>query len=70
MIVKGKDRQTLSDIALQYAGTHEAIFSIARENDVSLDANVYGMELNVATVEPKIVAYYNNNRIIPASEPT
>lgn len=71
MIVQ--DRQTLADIALMASGSVETIFRISRENDIPLDASsdiLSGMEICTPEIINKnVVAYYEQNRIVPATEP-
>lgn len=69
MIIKVRDRQSIWDIALQVCGDAEAAFAIAELNDVSLSESlVVGTELKVPSVmEKRVVEYYAQHRIVPAS---
>lgn len=70
MIVK--ERQTVFDVALQYCGSAEAAFEICRLNDLSMSDTIEpGTELELpAVVSKKVVDYYTNNAIEPATEDT
>ena len=66
--MKGKDRQTVADVALAVSGSEEAIFDLARLNGVSLDTEVSGLEiLEVSVLDRQVTNYYRLNGIVPAS---
>ncbi|MBR1992410.1 MAG: hypothetical protein IJ986_09075 [Bacteroidales bacterium] len=66
--MKGKDRQTVADVALVVSGSEEAIFDLARLNGVSLDTEVSGLEiLEVSVLDRQVTNYYRLNGIVPAS---
>ena len=67
-----KNRQSLLDIALQETGTIEAAFDIAVANGLSITDYVPGQMLvipDTAKVDDKILAYYKDNEISPATLP-
>lgn len=41
----GRDRQTVSDMAVEHSGSAEAVFAIARRNGIPVDAETAGMAL-------------------------
>ncbi len=61
--------QTLFDIALQNCGSIDAVFEIASLNDTSISTLPdTGMPLNIPVPKSgKIVKYYKDNNIIPAT---
>jgi hypothetical protein len=60
--------QTLLDVAIQYCGSAEAVFEIAVLNDIQL-TDMERMKLKMpAAYNTKIVDYYRNNNISPATE--
>lgn len=61
------DRQSVADIAVQHSGSMEAMYDIARDNEVALDADIAGSELDVKIVDKKITSYYDMNDYKPAS---
>jgi hypothetical protein len=65
MKIKVVDGQSIYDIALQWAGSVEAVVEIAEANYFSLDdALAAGRELEVPRVHNKKLAdYYRNNNI-------
>lgn len=65
-----KNRQTFFDIGLQYCGDREAAFAIAMQNDIAITEFVEaGTELEVPQpYNQRIVDYYKNNNIEPATE--
>lgn len=66
--MKGKDRQTVADVALVVSGSEEAIFDLARLNGVSLDTEVSGLEiLEVSVLDRQVTNYYRLNGIVPAN---
>ena len=69
----GKQRQTLADIALMASGSVETIFALSRVNDIPLDASsdiLSGMVICTPEIINKnVVGYYEQNRIVPATEP-
>lgn len=66
--MKGKDRQTVADVALVVSGSEEAMFDLARLNGVSLDTEVSGLEmLEVSVLDRQVTNYYRLNGIVPAS---
>ncbi|MDR2009210.1 MAG: hypothetical protein LBQ22_01860 [Bacteroidales bacterium] len=70
MIIKVKERQTFFDIALQYQGSMESIFDMVIRNNISIsDIPENGMELEISPVieDKKVVNYYKNNNIEPAT---
>ena len=69
MTIKVRDRQSVWDIALQVCGDAEAAFAIAELNNVSLSEPLaVGTELKVPSVmEMRVVEYYAQNKIVPAS---
>lgn len=69
MTIKVRDRQSIWDIALQVCGDAEAAFAIAELNDVSLSEQLaVGTTLKVPSVmEKRVVEYYAQNKIVPAS---
>jgi len=64
-----KERQSVADIAIQYCGDVEAIFEIAKLNDISTTELLSaGREIVVPDViNNRIVDYYANNNIEPAT---
>lgn len=54
----GRDRQTVADMAVEYSGSAEAVFAIARRNGISVDAEVAGMELADETVADRRTREY------------
>jgi hypothetical protein len=62
--------QSLYDIALQHAGSPEAVVEIAQANYMSLDTSLEGgRELEIPTVHnKKLVDYYKQNNIIITTE--
>lgn len=64
-----KNRQTIWDIALQYCGTADAAFAIAKLNGIGLtDVLPPGLELQVPGVyNTRNIAYYESNKIEPAT---
>lgn len=69
MEVKVKDRQSLLDIALQTAGSLDALFDLAVTNNVGItDAIPAGMPLETATVIiPEVVYRYRVEGVKPAT---
>ncbi len=67
-----QERQTIFDIALQYCGDVEAAFQIIDITDISLTETLSAcMELTVpAVINQRIVDYYENNSISPATGET
>lgn len=67
-MIKVHDRQTMADISLMSTGSLEGVFSLARVNGVSLDAEVSGLEiLEVSVLDRQVTNYYRLNGIVPAS---
>ena len=64
-----KERQSIADIALQYCGDVEAVFRISELNDISVPESLsVGMELIIPDViNKRVVDYYTNNEISPAT---
>ena len=69
MKVTVRDRQSVFDLALRWGGDAEAAFAIAELNDVSLSEQLaVGTTLKVPSVmEKRVVEYYAQNKIVPAS---
>lgn len=69
MKVTVRDRQSVFDLALRWGGDAEAAFAIAEANDVSVSEPLaVGTELKVPGVmEKRVVEYYAQNRIVPAT---
>jgi hypothetical protein len=69
MKIKALDRQSLADIAVQTAGSVEAIETLAFEVGVSpTDAVEVGTELKTpAMVNRQVAVYYTNRRLTPAT---
>ena len=64
--MKGKDRQTVADVALVVSGSEETMFDLARLNGVSLDTEVSGLEmLEVPVLDQQVANYYKLNGIVP-----
>ena len=71
MIIKVKDRQTVPDIAVEYAGSMEAAYTIAEANGISVTAVlIAGQQLVVPEVADQATAgwFADRARIHPASE--
>lgn len=67
-MIKVHDRQTMADISLMSTGSLEGVFSLARVNGVSLDAEVTGVELmEVLVSDQRVKDFYKLNGIIPAN---
>jgi hypothetical protein len=66
MKIKVVDGQSIYDIALQWAGSVEAVVEIAEANHMSLDDSLQaGRELEIPRVHnKKLAAYYKQNNII------
>jgi hypothetical protein len=67
MKVRRQDNQTLLDVAIQYCGDAAAAFDIALLNDLSLTDDTFDEVLLSAPVNKRIVEYYSNNNINPAT---
>jgi len=63
-------KQSLFDIAIQHGGATDAIFDIARRNNISItSALTSGQQIEVeAQVNAAVVNYYNQNGIAPATD--
>lgn len=67
--MKAKDRQTLMDIALVACGDMETVFDIAEKNDLSLTAELFGIEIDVPeTVNKRVSGYFSANGTEPATD--
>jgi hypothetical protein len=65
------NRQSLLDVAIQTAGSVEAVFDIAAANDVSITDELSGKTITVPNILDKPVAdYFQINRICPATDIT
>jgi hypothetical protein len=67
MIIQRLKYQSLFDIAIQYCGSIEAVFDIARLNAIDV-TNDRQTELLIPYVYNRnMVEYYSNNNIVPAT---
>lgn len=67
--MKAKDRQTLMDIALSTCGDMETVFDIAEKNDLSLTAELSGIEIDVPeAVNKRASGYFSGNGTEPATD--
>ncbi len=64
----GRDRQTLADVTIEQTGSIENIFNVARNHSIELDKPVAGIEFDDNITDKKIVSYYENNGVSPATE--
>lgn len=63
----GRDRQTVADLAVEHSGSAEAVFAIARHNDIPVDAEVAGMELaDEAVADHRTRDYVAGSGLSPA----
>lgn len=63
----GRDRQTVADMAVEYSGSAEAVFVIARRNGISVDAEVAGIELaDEAVADRRTREYVTGTGVSPA----
>jgi len=62
--------QSIFDIALMKCGVAEAVYDIARSNNISITDNIEGMDITVGNTETnkKVVEYYTVNKITPATD--
>jgi hypothetical protein len=70
MKIKVEEKQNIYDIALKYAGSQEAVFEIAKLNDISVsDVLGVGTSLKVYDVaaDKNVINYYKNNNVNPAT---
>lgn len=66
--MKGKDRQSVADVALEHAGVADAMFQISRDNDIGLDAEVLGVEMNgIQIMDADVADYYYRRNHSPAT---
>lgn len=64
----GKDRQSVADVALEHAGVADAMFQISRDNDIGVDAEVLGVEINgVRMMDADVASYYYRRKHSPAT---
>lgn len=67
-------RQCITDIALQYFGSVEAIYIVAQRLGTSIDATPQaGATFDYSPdeiIDPAVVNYYKNNNIIPTNNGT
>lgn len=70
--IESTQGQWLGDIAVKYTGGIDALFELAVLNNVSPTENLTpGTQLTFVTIEDKrIVSYYEQNNINPASSNT
>ena len=72
MIITVKDRQSLLDIAVQYLGGIEGVFSLAERNDISITDRLNdGQQLycDIAdTISDKVALYFSNSEVSPATD--
>jgi hypothetical protein len=54
----GRDRQTVADMAVERCGSAEALFTIARRNGVSVNAEVADMKLTDEPMADRRTAEY------------
>lgn len=69
--IETKAGQWLGDIAVRHAGSIEALFEIAVENNISItDPYFYaGMQLNIPTqLDKRVIKYFERNGIEPATK--
>ncbi len=67
--MKAKERQSLMDIALLACGDVESVFAIAEKNDLSLTADLSGVEISVTeAVNERVSAYLSDNGTEPATD--
>jgi hypothetical protein len=63
----GRDRQTVADMAVEYCGSAECVFDIARHNGIAIDAEVAGMELaDEPVADRKTQEYVAGTGVSPA----
>lgn len=66
--------QSLADVALQYCGTMESIFTIALLNGISVTATLEpGQEIHIPNIDygyKEVINYYKNKKIEPATNVT
>jgi hypothetical protein len=70
MEIKVLDGQDLLDIAIQQYGTVEAVFEIAAANGLSITntpETTATFRIPDAVTNAKVVKYYADNRIVPAT---
>ncbi len=67
MTGRGRDRQTLADVAVEHSGSAETVFAIARRNGIPVDAEVAGMELaDEAVADRRTREYVAGTGVSPA----
>lgn len=54
----GRDRQTVADVAIEHCGGADDMFAIMRQNNISADAEVAGIELQDSSVSEKRTVDY------------
>ncbi|QKX04892.1 hypothetical protein HN014_08160 [Aquimarina sp. TRL1] len=66
------NNQSLADVAIQHLGSLEAVFDLARENDISItDLLTNNQKIFVPEpLVPEIVAFYRQNNISPSTAVT
>lgn len=63
----GRDRQTVADMAIENCGGADDMFAIMRQNNISADAEVAGVELQDSSVsEQRTVDYMRFQGASPA----
>lgn len=72
MIITVKDRQSLLDIAVQYLGGAEGVFSLASRNEISItdrlnDGQILYYELS-DTVNERVQNFFENREVSPATD--
>lgn len=71
MKVIALSNQSLLDLSIQVYGSPEGVFTLARENGLSVtDALIPGQELQYSpdkVIDKRIVQYYRDNGISPAT---
>ncbi len=73
MQVTVQNNQSLFDIAIQYTGTAETAFEIARANDCSITSNLSGVSITIPSHHPnrneRVVKIIASEKLSPASYP-
>lgn len=65
--MRGRDRQTVADMAVEHCGSVETVFSIARRNRIAVDTEVAGMDLaEEAVTDRQTREYIAETGISPA----
>lgn len=63
----GRDRQTVADMAIEHCGGADDMFALMRQNNISADAEVAGVEFPDEDVsEQRTVDYMRTRKASPA----